>query len=103
MAIETEKPGSREVILPIEGMTCASCVRRVERSLSRVNGVQEATVNLATEKAKVVFDPVAVTLEQLGSAVEKAGYKIGDIAPPEPPAAPTAAAPPTVDRHEQDR
>jgi len=46
-----------EAILPIEGMTCASCVRRVEKALAKVEGVHEANVNLATEQATVRFDP----------------------------------------------
>jgi Cu+-exporting ATPase len=62
--------------LPIEGMTCASCVRRVEKALSRVHGVQDAAVNLATECARVAFDPSIATVEQLEAAVEKAGYRV---------------------------
>ena len=69
--------GATEVVLPVEGMTCASCVRRIEKALNRVEGVREASVNLATEKAKVVFDPAAASLDQLGAAVEKAGYRLG--------------------------
>src|SRR5207249_11827994 len=56
---------SGEVTLPIEGMTCASCVKRIEKALNRVAGVQDASVNLATEKAKVVFDPAQVTIDQM--------------------------------------
>jgi P-type Cu+ transporter len=66
-----------EVTLPIEGMTCASCVRRVERSLTRVPGVNEASVNLATERAKVLFDPAQVDIDALRAAVEKAGFQAG--------------------------
>ena len=65
--------------LPIEGMTCASCVRRIEKALARVEGVREATVNLATEKAHVVADPTVATLERLEGAVERAGYKVGPL------------------------
>jgi Cu+-exporting ATPase len=95
-------PLTEEVLLPIKGMTCASCVRRVERSLARVPGVQEATVNLATEKAKVSFDPTAVSLDQLGAAVEKAGYKIGALADVAPAAnsTPTEPISSPVDQHE---
>ncbi len=46
--------------LPITGMTCASCANRVEKSLKKVQGVTDATVNLATERATIHFDP-AVT------------------------------------------
>ncbi len=69
-----------EAVLPIEGMTCASCVRRVERSLTKVAGVTEASVNLATERATVAFDPSLTDMAALRAAVEKAGYKVG--APP---------------------
>ena len=63
--------------LPIEGMTCASCVRRVERALTKVPGVSGATVNLATERATVTFDPATVQEMDLETAVAKAGYKVG--------------------------
>jgi Cu+-exporting ATPase len=60
-----------ERVLAIEGMTCASCVRRVERSLAKVEGVQQASVNLATEEARVRGD---APLPALLAAVERAGY-----------------------------
>jgi P-type Cu+ transporter len=59
--------------LPITGMTCASCANRVERKLNKLDGVT-ATVNYATEKARVQFDPGAVAAEQLVGAVQAAGY-----------------------------
>ena len=59
--------------LPITGMTCASCANRVERNLNKLDGVS-ATVNYATEKARVEFDPGAVEPDQLVEAVEAAGY-----------------------------
>jgi heavy metal translocating P-type ATPase len=59
--------------LDIQGMTCASCVRRVERALSKVPGVEQANVNFASETALVTAEP-AVTVDQLVAAVEKAGY-----------------------------
>ena len=86
-------PSVGDVALPIEGMTCASCVRRIEKALSRVEGVQEASVNLATEQAHVVFDPAVASLDQLHSAVEKAGYRAG---PPAFDEAPAAIAPATA-------
>jgi Cu+-exporting ATPase len=60
-------------------MTCASCVRRVEKALKRVEGVDDAAVNLATERATVVFDPTLVELGSLSAAVEKAGYGISPV------------------------
>jgi Cu+-exporting ATPase len=59
--------------LPIQGMTCASCASRIERKLNKLDGVS-ATVNYATEKARVEFDSAAVTPESLVAAVEAAGY-----------------------------
>ncbi len=65
-----------EIMLPIGGMTCASCVRRVEKSLAKVEGVRSADVNLATERAVVKYDPAAANIASLISAVEKAGYTV---------------------------
>ena len=62
------------VELPITGMTCASCANRVERGLNKLDGVT-ATVNYATEKATVDFDPGSVEPEQLIAAVQAAGYE----------------------------
>jgi P-type Cu+ transporter len=63
-----------QVELPITGMTCASCANRIERKLNKLDGVT-ATVNYATEKARVEFDPGTVAPEQLVGAVEAAGYQ----------------------------
>jgi Cu+-exporting ATPase len=87
MAIETRPPeaspsappagnAAREVSLPITGMTCASCVRRVERTLGKVEGVAVASVNLANERATVSYDPAKVQLADLEAAVERAGYGV---------------------------
>ena len=63
------------VRFPVEGMTCASCVNRIERYLRKVDGVVEANVNLATETASVRYDPARVRLDGLRAAVEAAGYE----------------------------
>src|SRR3954449_8542125 len=60
--------------LEIGGMTCASCVGRVEKALRKLDGVAGAEVNLATEVATVHFDPQQVGLEELTAAVVRAGY-----------------------------
>ena len=76
--------GEGEMLLPVEGMTCASCVGRVEKALTKVPGVESATVNLATEKARVSYDPSdSPGVEELRAAIEKAGYKVGDVAGPQ--------------------
>ncbi|SCK59928.1 Cu+-exporting ATPase [Variovorax sp. HW608] len=85
-------PGTKEWSLPIEGMSCASCVARVERSLASVAGVTEASVNLATEAATVRTDG-SVARDALRAAVEKAGYSVGvEEAPAAPDTAPSSAA-----------
>lgn len=71
---QTEPKTGQLITLGVTGMTCASCVGRVERSLRKVAGVQEANVNLATERASVRVDPSVVGLPALRAAVEKAGY-----------------------------
>src|SRR6476660_9112149 len=58
----------------IRGMTCASCVRRVERALSSVPGVEQANVNLATDEASIVARDVPV--DALRAAVDRAGYEL---------------------------
>lgn len=61
-------------ILDLQGMHCASCVARIERSLKKVAGVADAGVNLAANRARVTFDPALTTQEAIIAAVEKAGY-----------------------------
>jgi Cu+-exporting ATPase len=70
----TEKPNTEQTSLDVTGMTCASCVRRVEKALAKVPGVTEANVNLATERATVSFDPNTAEISSLIAAIEKAGY-----------------------------
>jgi len=67
-------PGEVWQELAISGMTCASCVARVERKLGKVEGVRSAAVNLATERATVAYDPSRVKVARLIGAVEAAGY-----------------------------
>jgi Cu+-exporting ATPase len=62
------------ISLSISGMTCGSCVARVEKALKKVPGVNDATVNLATEKAQIKAAP-SITVDELIAAVEKAGYE----------------------------
>ncbi|HXQ96304.1 MAG TPA: heavy metal translocating P-type ATPase [Candidatus Acidoferrales bacterium] len=73
------RPGGTEpveVTLPIEGMTCASCVNRIERFLNRTEGVQAASVNLATERATIRFLPGVTGRAELVGAIEAAGYDV---------------------------
>lgn len=61
--------------LKIDDMTCQACVRRVEKVVSKLEGVREVVVNLATENATVEFDPTSIKLTEIQSAITKAGYK----------------------------
>ncbi|MER7958770.1 heavy metal translocating P-type ATPase [Streptomyces sp. NPDC096030] len=76
----TTTPGAAQVELAIGGMTCASCAARIEKKLNRMDGV-EATVNYATEKAKVTFD-AEVSVQDLIATVEATGYTAEEPAPP---------------------
>ena len=67
---------TKQLTLPITGMTCANCVATVERGLKKQAGVQAAVVNLSSERATVTFDPAAVGLPALVARVERAGYGI---------------------------
>ncbi|HET7432047.1 MAG TPA: heavy metal translocating P-type ATPase [Nocardioides sp.] len=70
----TQTAECAETSLTIGGMTCASCVRRVEKTLTRVEGVVAASVNLANETATVSYHPAFTSLETLTAAVTKSGY-----------------------------
>ena len=80
---------ARTIDLAVEGMTCASCVARVEKKLSKLDGVS-ASVNLATESARVTA-PVAISDDDLLAAVARAGYT-ARLKSGLAPAAPTAGA-----------
>ena len=68
----------RAITLRIGGMTCASCVRRVERALNRVDGVDEASVNFASATARVSLGD-AIGADDLVQAVERAGYDAAEL------------------------
>jgi len=66
----------REVSLKISGMRCASCAATVEKELRKLVGVKSASVNFATERASVEYDPLVLSIFDLRKAVQKAGYKV---------------------------
>ena len=70
---------SAEIQLPIVGMSCASCVNRIERYLRKTPGVAEANVNLATEVATVRYLPEIAGLDELARAIEAAGYEVRQL------------------------
>ncbi|HYD61888.1 MAG TPA: heavy metal translocating P-type ATPase [Noviherbaspirillum sp.] len=77
ISVSTTSPqaAGHELDVPIEGMTCASCVRRVEKALRAIPGVTAADVNLGTERARVTADKT-VNIGTLQQAIEKAGYQV---------------------------
>ncbi len=68
-----------KVLLPIQGMTCASCVNKVQKALSSVKGVVRADVNFATERASVEYIPEEVSVRDLKKAVQEAGYEVLEV------------------------
>ena len=71
---QTDPCDVTELDLGVEGMTCGSCAARVEKVLGRHDGVRSASVNFATGKAHVAFDPTEVDLDELTAAIDKIGY-----------------------------
>ena len=66
----------RKIDLQVGGMTCAACSSRVERGLKKIDGVSDARVNLATEKALVVYDPARAGAARFIEAIQKMGYTV---------------------------
>ncbi|MCC7206837.1 MAG: cadmium-translocating P-type ATPase, partial [Anaerolineae bacterium] len=67
-------------ILPITGMTCANCAAAIERNVRKLPGIEEAAVNLASERLNVVYDPAQLSHEEIVARVRRAGYDVPDIA-----------------------
>ena len=77
-----EVADQKQITLPITGMTCANCAATIQRTLEKkVAGVVGATVNFATEKARVEYDPSQVTRSDLVEAIEKIGYSVAESGP----------------------
>jgi Cu+-exporting ATPase len=74
----------KTLTLPVEGMTCASCVARIEKALIKTEGVNNPIVNLATEKVTFSFDEKATDIARIIAVVEEAGYKLLTPEPDEP-------------------
>ena len=74
-SVSADTVGEASSEVQVRGMTCASCVSRVEKALSQVPGVRQVSVNLATEKATVDADK-SVTADALAAAIRKAGYEV---------------------------
>ena len=70
---------TKEVSIPISGMTCAACAKAVERAVGKLAGVESAVVNFATEKAVIKYNPKQVRLSEIKQTISKAGYKALEI------------------------
>src|SRR4030042_758093 len=68
-----------KILLPIQGMTCASCVNKVQKALNSLKGVVHASVNFATERASVEYIPEQVTIRDFKRAVQEAGYQVLEV------------------------
>ncbi len=67
---------TKQITLPVTGMTCANCVATIERNLKKVDGVQVASVNLSSERATVEFDPEKTGMQDLIARIQRAGYGV---------------------------
>ena len=67
---------TKEITLPVTGMTCAMCVKNVERSFKRADGVDSVSVNLATERATVQYDASVISTSDMIECLEKSGYGV---------------------------
>ncbi|HEY47343.1 MAG TPA: heavy-metal-associated domain-containing protein, partial [Anaerolineae bacterium] len=67
---------TEHLVLPITGMTCANCVATVERNLKKLDGVRTASVNLASERASIEFDPSTIDQAKIIERIQRAGYGV---------------------------
>ena len=65
----------KEIIIPVSGMTCSACANAIERALGKLEGVEKSSVNFATEKVFVKYDPEKLRISEIKQAIVKAGYK----------------------------
>ena len=70
---------TKEISIPISGMTCAACAKAVERAVGKLEGVENVSVNFATEKANVKYNPKLTRISEIKQAITKAGYKALEI------------------------
>ncbi len=73
-----EETGVKEITMAVSGMTCAACARTIEKAVGKLEGVESGTVNFATEKATIKYDPARIRLSEIKDAISKAGYKALD-------------------------
>ncbi|MEE9591703.1 MAG: copper ion binding protein, partial [Thermodesulfobacteriota bacterium] len=74
--VKTEERGLKSINLPITGMSCASCAQKIEKNLSKERGIVKASVNFASQKAMVSYDPAAVSIEDMEKVIKDTGYDV---------------------------
>lgn len=67
---------NRKIILPVSGMTCVNCAMNIERSVKKLDGIQEVQVNFAAEQARATFDPKKINLMDIQEKIENSGFKV---------------------------
>ena len=84
-AAESNAPGAKqrstarkEIVLPIEGMSCVACVARVKKEISAKPGVTAINVDLAERNARIAFDSSRISAQEIAAAIDKLGYKAGE-------------------------
>jgi Cu+-exporting ATPase len=75
--LSSGEKGLKKVEIPVTGMSCASCVAKIEKGLSKMSGISDAKVNFATEKATITFDPSRVHMGDFVSTINDLGYEAG--------------------------
>ena len=78
--IDSDTKNTARVVMPLEGVHCASCVARIERALAQVSGVVETSVHLPTRTAFITYQPSVAQPAQLKAVIEKLGYKVLEVA-----------------------
>ena len=74
-----EKSANQNLTIPIGGMTCAACAQRVEKGIKKLPGVESISVNFATEKVTIAYNPQMVRISTIREAIERMGYKVLEI------------------------
>jgi Cu+-exporting ATPase len=73
---QAKEKNTKKMMTPIEGMTCAACVNRIEKSLRKMDGVEEVSVNLANEKAMITFNRSETNTKDIVERIEGLGYSV---------------------------
>ena len=75
---QTSAENTKEMTIPVEGMSCNSCVANIKRTLKPVEGIEKVSVSLEHRNATIGYDPEQVTAEQVQQAINDLGYKAGE-------------------------